>query len=79
MPRGPRLDAPGVLHHGMGRGLERCAIFRDVRDRAACRGRQARLVAASAVTVYAWPFLPNHAASSARLGQRPWPGACEPS
>ena len=33
MPRGPRLDAPGVLHHVMGRGLERRAIFRDERDR----------------------------------------------
>jgi hypothetical protein len=33
MPRGPRLDAPGVLHHVMVRGLERRAIFRDTRDR----------------------------------------------
>ena len=23
MPRGPRLDAPGVLHHVMARGIER--------------------------------------------------------
>ena len=33
MPRGPRLDAPGVLHHVMARGLERGAIFPDARDR----------------------------------------------
>ena len=31
MPRGRRLDAPGVLHHVMVRGLERRAIFRDAR------------------------------------------------
>ncbi len=29
MPRGPRLDAPGVLHHVMIRGIMRQAIFRD--------------------------------------------------
>ncbi len=34
MPRGPRLDAPGVLHHVIARGLERRALFRDARDRA---------------------------------------------
>jgi len=33
MPRGPRLDAPGVLQHVMVRGLERRTIFRDDRDR----------------------------------------------
>jgi hypothetical protein len=33
MPRGPRLDAPGVLHHVMARGLDRQVIFRDDRDR----------------------------------------------
>ena len=34
MPRQPRLDAPGVLHHVMERGIERRAIFRDDTDRA---------------------------------------------
>ncbi len=33
MPRGPRLDAPGVLHHVMGRGIMRQVIFRDDTDR----------------------------------------------
>ena len=45
MPRGPRLDAPGVLHHVMVRGLERRAIFRDDRDRAEFLGRLGGLVA----------------------------------
>ena len=27
MPRGPRLDSPGVLHHVMVRGIERPWIF----------------------------------------------------
>ncbi len=29
MPRQARLDAPGILHHVMVRGLERRPIFRD--------------------------------------------------
>ena len=33
MPRGPRLDAPGVLHHVMAHGIMRQAIFRDDSDR----------------------------------------------
>ena len=33
MPRLPRLDAPGVLHHVMGRGIEKRKIFLDDRDR----------------------------------------------
>ncbi len=34
MPGGPRRDAPGGLHHGLARGLERRGIFGDDRDRA---------------------------------------------
>ena len=33
MPRQPRLDAPGALHHGMGRGIERTQIFTTDGDR----------------------------------------------
>ena len=33
MPRQARLDAPGVLHHVMARGIEQRKIFRDDRDR----------------------------------------------
>ena len=33
MPRQPRLDAPGTLHHVMGRGIETSKIFRTRKDR----------------------------------------------
>ncbi|MEA1866936.1 MAG: hypothetical protein U9N19_02375 [Thermodesulfobacteriota bacterium] len=33
MPRLARLDAPGVLHHVMGRGIERRKIFGNDKDR----------------------------------------------
>jgi hypothetical protein len=33
MPRLARLDAPGVLHHAIIRGIERKPIFRNAADR----------------------------------------------
>jgi hypothetical protein len=33
MPRQARLDAPGTLHHVMGRGIEGTKIFRNKEDR----------------------------------------------
>jgi len=47
MPRGPRLDAPGVLHHVMARGSERRPMFRDARDRADFVARLAALTGAN--------------------------------
>jgi hypothetical protein len=60
MPRSARLDAPGVLHHVMGRGLDRQVIFRDDRVREDFLRRLAALAEASALMVYAWALLPNH-------------------
>jgi REP element-mobilizing transposase RayT len=73
MPRGPRLDAPGVLHHVMVRGLERRAIFRDHRDRRDFVQRLAALTQARAWSVYAWALLPNHLHLLVRTAQRPLP------
>ena len=33
MPRSARLEAPGVLHHVVGRGIERRKIFWNDKDR----------------------------------------------
>src|SRR3990172_1778596 len=71
MPRQAGLDAPGVLHHVMVRGLERRAIFRDDADRRDFCARVGGLVEATALTVYAWALLPNHAHLLLRTGQRP--------
>ncbi len=60
MPRGPRLDAPGVFHHVMARGIERQLLFRDNQDRADFVSRLAALAQEEAVIVYAWVLLPNH-------------------
>ena len=75
MPRGPRLDAPGVLHHVMARGLDRQAIFRDDRDRDDFVRRLADIGQAGALVIYAWALLPNHFHLLLRTGNRPLPRA----
>jgi REP element-mobilizing transposase RayT len=73
MPRQARLDAPGVLHHVMVRGIERTTIFRDDPDRTDFVARVAALAEGGAWTVYAWALLPNHAHLLVRTGHRPLP------
>jgi len=60
MPRLARLDAPGVLHHVMGRGIERKEIFFSDADRSDFLERLAVLVAEGALDIYAWVLMPNH-------------------
>ena len=70
MPRGPRLDAPGVLHHVMVRGIDRQVIFRDDPDRTDFLARLATAVKVGGLAVYAWALLPNHAHLLVRTGPR---------
>lgn len=60
MPRLARLDAPSVLHHVMGRGIEKRNIFFNDRDRNDFIDRLSKLVKEGAVEVYAWALMPNH-------------------
>jgi len=71
MPRGPRLDAPGTLHHVMVRGLDRQVIFRDDRDRDDFVRRVATLAEAGYLAVYAFAVLPNHVHLLVRTQTRP--------
>jgi len=61
MPRLARLDAPGVIHHVIIRGIERRKIFRDNRDRDDMIDRLSELLPATSTVCYAWAFLSNHA------------------
>ena len=61
MPRLARLDAPGVIHHVMIRGIERRKIFRNNKDRNDMMDRLTDLLPATNTICYAWAFLPNHA------------------
>ena len=60
MLRLARLDAPGVLHHVMGRGIERRDIFLSDEDRNDFITRLATLAQQGDLDVYAWALLPNH-------------------
>jgi len=59
MPRSSRLDAPGVLHHVMGRGIERRKIFIDKRDRQDFITCLTALAEDSSMDIYAWALLPT--------------------
>ncbi len=71
MPRGPRLDAPGALHHVVVRGIEGRPIFLDGRDRQDWLDRLAALAAEADLAVLAWALLPNHAHLLVRTGRAP--------
>jgi len=61
MPRSARLDAPGVLHHIMIRGIERRKIFLNERDYENFLERLETLLPETKTACYAWALLPNHA------------------
>ena len=68
MPRLARLDAPGVLHHVIIRGIERRVIFRDDFDRENFLKCLSVLVPETQTICYAWVFMSNHAHFLLRSG-----------
>jgi putative transposase len=71
MPRHARLDAPGVLHHVIARGIEGTEIFRTEEDRKDFLVRVASLSQNEALRVYAWALMPNHFHLLVRTGRQP--------
>jgi len=71
MPRQARLDAPGVLHHIMIRGIERRKIFINDGDREDFLERLSKLLPRTETVCYAWGFIPNHAHFLFRTGLAP--------
>jgi putative transposase len=68
MPRLARLDAPGIVHHVIIRGIERKNIFRDNNDRDNLLERIRELIPKTDIVCYAWALLPNHAHFLFRTG-----------
>jgi len=60
MPRAPRLDVPGALHHVIARGIERSDVFHDDTDRTDFLNRIRVLFPETGTTLYAWSLLSNH-------------------
>jgi putative transposase len=69
MPRLARLDAPGVLHHIMIRGIERCKIFRDNKDRDDFIEPLSVILQETNTSCYAWSLMSNHAHFLFRSGE----------
>ena len=69
MPRLARLDAPGVLHHIMIRGIERRKIFRNNEDRDDFLERLSIILPETNTSCYAWALLSNHAHFLFRSGE----------
>ncbi len=61
MPRGPRLDAPGTLHHVMIRGIERRKIVDNDTDREDFVTRMGSIALDTGTYIYAWALMSNHA------------------
>jgi putative transposase len=71
MPRQPRLDAPGALHHVIGRGIDGIKIFSNSKDREDFLERLSDLCKADALSVYAWVLMGNHFHLLIRTGNQP--------
>jgi len=71
MPREPRLDTPGTLHHVMVRGIERRTIFENDRDREDFLDRQGQIIQEGQASCFAWVLIPDHAHILLRTGPTP--------
>jgi len=69
MPRLARLDASGVLHHIIIRGIERRKIFRDDQDKNNLIDRLSILLPETKTSCYAWALMSNHAHFLIRSGK----------
>ena len=60
MPRGPRLDEPGTLHHVIMRGIEKGNIVLDNADRGNFLRRMSTLAQTTETGIYAFALMDNH-------------------
>ncbi len=60
MPRKARIDAPGAVHHVIGRGINRQEIFSDKKDYLKFLERFGDLLVETKTSCYAWALIPNH-------------------
>jgi len=71
MPRGPRFDAPGVVHHVIQRGVERRTTFVDDADRHDYLRRLDEILPEERVRCLAWVLMSNHVHLVLQTGDRP--------
>jgi REP element-mobilizing transposase RayT len=71
MPRQPRIDAPGVVHHVWSRGIDGRAIFLDDHDRCDLIERFERVLPESGTRCFAFTFMSNHLHAVLQTGTVP--------
>ena len=71
MPRKARIDAARAIHHIIGRGINRCAIFRENHDREDFLLRLAAILQEAHTPCYAWALMSNHFHLILKTGQIP--------
>lgn len=71
MPRLARIDAVGMFHHVIVRGVDRRKIFLDDRDKLDFLGRLEHLCEEHGALVYAWVLMDNHFHLAIRTGHQP--------
>jgi len=60
MPRGPRIDFPGAVHHVYARGIEKRNIFLDDSDRIFFLEKVGANLPRWGIRCHAWALMPNH-------------------
>lgn len=60
MPRGPRVDFPGAVHHVYARGIEKRPIYLDDVDRKSFLDRIGNNLPKWGMRCLAWSLMPNH-------------------
>ena len=71
MPRKSRIDAPGALHHVIGRGINRQEIVSKKTDYSDFVNRLGHLLQQTRTSCYAWSLIPNHFHLLLRTGNVP--------
>jgi putative transposase len=71
MPRHARLDAPGVLHHIIVRGIEGSTVFADNQDRDDFMARMEKIFSDTMTRGFAFALLKNHVHLLLRTGRAP--------
>lgn len=69
MPRKPRLDCPGLLHHVIARGIERRPIFLSKIDYEDFLNRMSTVMEKSTAQCLSWALMPNHVHMLIRSGR----------
>ena len=69
MPRQPRLDTPGALHHVIGRGIDGLKIFANRKDCKDFLDRLKDICEREALSIYAWVLMDNHFHLLVRTGK----------